>query len=190
MTREVKVKSVKTASLIPYARNARVHSETQVSQLAASIREFGWTNPILIDEENGVIAGHGRLMAAQKLGQEQVPVIELTGLTEAQKKAYILADNKLALNASWDSELLSIEVEELRAVGVDLELVGFSGGELEEILRDVWVSDLEAMGRIEATDSTAKGKLQITIEEKDREQIREAVTNLVDQLGLEGVTVG
>lgn len=103
----------KTADLIPYARNARTHSDEQVTQIASSIKEFGFNNPILIDGENGVIAGHGRLMAAKKLGLETVPTIELTGLSETQKKAYILADNKIALNSGWDYDTLKIEIEDL-----------------------------------------------------------------------------
>jgi DNA modification methylase len=117
-------------SLIPYARNSRTHSDAQVAQIAASIREFGWTNPILVDGENGIIAGHGRLSAARVLGMDKVPVIELDGLSETQKRAYIIADNKLALNAGWDDELLRVEFEELSAEGFDLDLTGFS---LEEI---------------------------------------------------------
>ena len=98
------------AKLTPYARNSRTHSDEQVSQIAASIKEFGWTNPILIDEKDGIIAGHGRLMAAQRLNEANVPTIRLSGLTEAQKKAYVIADNKLALNAGWDEEMLAVEV--------------------------------------------------------------------------------
>ena len=111
--------------LISYARNARTHSDGQMAQIAASIREFGWTNPVLVDGENGVIAGHGRLLAARKLGMSTVPVIELTGLTEAQKRAYIIADNKMALNAGWDDELLGLELGELATLGFDLSLTGF-----------------------------------------------------------------
>ena len=113
-------------ALTPFARNARTHSEAQVAEIAASIRAFGWTNPILVDEENGVIAGHGRLLAARKLGLVEVPVIELAGLSEAQKRALVIADNKLALNAGWDDELLGIELGELQALGFDLALTGFS----------------------------------------------------------------
>ena len=112
-------------SLIPYARNARTHSDAQVAQIAASIREFGWTNPVLVDGENGIIAGHGRVLAARKLGIEEVPCIELSHLTVAQKRAYILADNRLAENAGWDSDLLKIELGELRDMGMDLSLTGF-----------------------------------------------------------------
>jgi DNA modification methylase len=117
-------------ALIPYARNARTHSDAQVAQIAASIREFGWTNPVLVDGDNGIIAGHGRLLAARKLGMSQAPVIELAGLGEAQKRAYILADNKLALNAGWDDELLALEFADLASLGVDLSLTGFGEDEI------------------------------------------------------------
>ena len=117
-------------ALIPYARNARTHSETQVAQIAASIREFGWTNPVLVDGENGIIAGHGRLLAARKLGMPEVPVIELSGLSEPQKRAYIIADNKLALNAGWDAELLALEFGDLESLGFDLALTGFGSDEI------------------------------------------------------------
>lgn len=120
-------------ALIPYARNARTHSEAQVAQIAASIREFGWTNPVLVDGENGIIAGHGRLLAARKLGVAEVPVIELSGLTEAQKRAYIIADNKLALNAGWDEELLALEFGDLEALGFDLALTGFGSDEISTL---------------------------------------------------------
>ena len=120
--------------LIPYARNARTHNDAQVAQIAGSIREFGFTNPILIDEQGGIIAGHGRVLAARKLGLEIVPTITLRGLTEVQKRAYILADNKIALNAGWDDDLLKVELEELRDLDVDLDLIGFSDDELAEFL--------------------------------------------------------
>ena len=118
------------ADLIPYARNSRTHSDEQVAQIAASIKEFGWTNPILTDGDNGLIAGHGRLLAARKLGHKEVPTIELVGLTDTQKKAYIIADNRLALNAGWDNEMLKLEFDQLTELGFDVELTGFS---LDEI---------------------------------------------------------
>jgi DNA modification methylase len=132
MTSEIKMVAV--ASLIPYARNARTHSEDQVAQIAASIAEFGFTNPILTDGERGVIAGHGRLAAARKLELTEVPVIELTHLSAIQKKAYILADNRIAANAGWDDELLGVELTELKDAGFDLELMGFGDEELERLL--------------------------------------------------------
>jgi hypothetical protein len=122
--------SRKVEDLIPYARNSRTHSDAQVAQIAASVREFGWTNPVLIDGENGIIAGHGRVLAARKLGMDDVPCIELTGLTDAQRRAYIIADNKLALNGGWDEDMLRIELEELGEIGFDLDLIGFSDEEI------------------------------------------------------------
>ena len=120
--------------LIPYARNSRTHSEDQVAQIAASIREFGFTNPVLIGQDNDIIAGHGRVMAASKLGLDKVPCIRLGYLTETQKKAYVIADNKLALNAGWDDELLAIELTELDAEGFNLDLTGFNDEELAALL--------------------------------------------------------
>lgn len=124
----------KTADLIPYARNTRTHSEAQVAQIAGSIREFGFTNPVLIDGENGIIAGHGRVMAAQKLNMTEVPCIRLSHLTETQKRAYIIADNKLALNAGWDEELLGLELADLREADFDLGLIGFDADAIEAML--------------------------------------------------------
>ena len=120
--------------LIPYAKNARTHDEAHVAQIAASIRAFGWTNPILVDGENGVIAGHGRLLAARKLGMAAVPVIELDGLSEAEKRAYIIADNKIALNAGWDTDLLALEIGDLGDLGFDLSLTGFGDDEIAALL--------------------------------------------------------
>jgi DNA modification methylase len=122
-------------ALIPYARNARTHSEAQVALIAGSIREYGFTNPVLVDGENGIIAGHGRVMAARKLGLAQVPVIELAHLTEAQRRAYILADNKLAEQAGWDKTLLALELGDLQDMAVDLASLGFEAGELDALLR-------------------------------------------------------
>lgn len=124
------------SGLIPYARNSRTHSDAQVAQIAASIREFGFTNPVLIGADGGIIAGHGRVMAARKLGMEDVPCIELGHLTPAQRRAYVIADNRLALNAGWDEDMLRLELGDLQADGVDLELLGFTGDELSALLAD------------------------------------------------------
>jgi DNA modification methylase len=132
--RELSVTRRPLESLIPYARNARTHTEEQVAQIAASIREFGWTNPVLLDEQDGIIAGHGRVLAARKLGAAEVPCIVLAGLTDAQRKAYVIADNKLALNAGWDAELLAIELDDLKAASFDLSLLGFSDDELAALM--------------------------------------------------------
>jgi hypothetical protein len=110
----------KVEALIPYARNPRTHAEAQIAKIAASIVEYGWTNPILVDGDNGIIAGHGRLAAARKLGLDQVPVIELAHLTVAQKRALVIADNRLALDAGWDEEMLALELAELSEAGYDL----------------------------------------------------------------------
>jgi len=120
--------------LIPYANNSRTHSKEQVAQIASSIREFGFTNPILIDEADGIIAGHGRVLAARKLGLEEVPCIRLGHLTETQRKAYVIADNKLALNAGWDEQLLAVELSSLREVGFDLGIMGFDAESIEAAL--------------------------------------------------------
>lgn len=125
-------KTASVASLIPYARNSRTHSDAQVTKIAASIREFGFLNPIIVDGANGIIAGHGRVMAAQKLGLETLPVIEASHLTEAQKRAYIIADNRLALDAGWDNDLLKIELQDLQADGFDLSLTGFDIEEMKQ----------------------------------------------------------
>lgn len=124
----------KVDELIPYVRNSRTHSDEQVAQIAASIKEFGWTNPILVDGEGVIIAGHGRLLAGRKLGFTEVPTIELRDLTEAQKKAYVIADNRLALNAGWDNEMLTLELGELAAEGYNLDLLGFDTKELDALL--------------------------------------------------------
>ena len=132
--KKYKMQDRNVADLIPYVNNSRVHSDEQVLQICSSIREFGFTNPVLIDEENGVIAGHGRLMAAKKLDMEKVPCIILAGLSEAQKKAYVIADNQLALTASWNMEVLALEVEALQAEDFDLNILGFSDEELNNLV--------------------------------------------------------
>lgn len=123
-------KTMSISSLIPYARNSRTHSDDQVTKIAASIKEFGFLNPVIVDGENGIVAGHGRVMAAKKLGMDEVPVIEADHLTDAQRRAYVIADNRLALDSAWDDELLRVEFAELEGLGFDLELTGFS---LDEI---------------------------------------------------------
>ena len=134
--RESQVRLWPTNRLVPYARNPRTHSEEQVLQIAASIAEFGFTNPILVDSKAGILAGHGRLLAAQKLGLTEVPVIVLDHLSDTQKRAFIIADNRLALSAGWDEELLSAELAELEREGFDLGRTGFSDAELEALLAE------------------------------------------------------
>lgn len=131
----------KTADLIPYVNNSRTHSEEQVNQVASSIKEFGFTSPVLIDEQGGIIAGHGRVMAAKKLGLDEVPSIVLAGLTEAQKKAYVIADNQLPLNAGWDIDTLRLEVETLQELDFDLGVLGFDSEVLDKLL-DIELGEL------------------------------------------------
>jgi ParB family chromosome partitioning protein len=130
----VTIEQIKTSKLIPYARNTRTHSDAQVAQIAGSIREFGFTNPVLIDAENGIIAGHGRVLAAGKLGMDKVPCIRLSHLTDTQRRAYIIADNKLALNSGWDEAMLGLELSDLREADFNLGLIGFDADEIERAL--------------------------------------------------------
>lgn len=130
----MQIELIDIEKLIPYAMNARTHSDAQVAQIAGSIKEFGFTNPCLIDEENGLIAGHGRVMAARKLKINEIPCIRLAHLSEVQKKAYILADNRIALNSGWDIELLKVELEKLKIEDVDLKMLGFDDVELDAII--------------------------------------------------------
>lgn len=139
---QVQIKQVAVEKLIPYVRNSRTHSDAQVAQIAASIKEFGWTNPILVDGTNGIIAGHGRLLAARKLGQTEVPVIELAHMTESQKKAYVIADNQLAMNAGWDTSMLTLELSDLKEVGFSLDILGFDPKELDNLLQPEQVDGL------------------------------------------------
>lgn len=160
----LKVEYKKVTDLIPYARNARTHSDEQIAQIAASIKEFGWTNPILIDGENGIIAGHGRLAAARKLNLETVPCIELAGLTETQKKAYILADNRLPQNAGWDDSLLKLEIEDLQNWGVSVESLGFDDAEIKALFPDAETESENADAEISeppADPVTKKGDVWI-----------------------------
>lgn len=164
----MKITQKKVTELIPYVKNSRTHSDEQVAQIAASIKEFGWTNPILVDGSNGIIAGHGRLMAARKLGYKDVPTIELADLTETQKKAYIIADNKLALNAGWDNELLMIELEGILADGFELELMGFDPSELDNNSIDYDILDDEDLdGTMSDMANGVRKAIQIEFEPED-----------------------
>lgn len=138
---KIRVIKKRVEELIPYCRNSRTHSDAQVAQIAASIREFGFINPVLVDAENNIIAGHGRVLAARKLGLEEVPCVLHDHLTETQRKAYILADNKLALNAGWDEDMLRLELGELGDMGFDLELTGFDEVEVEALNHNVNIDD-------------------------------------------------
>jgi len=148
--------------LIPYAKNARTHDDAQVSQIAGSIAEFGFVNPILVGDDNVIIAGHGRLMAAQQLGLREVPVIVLAHLSEAQRRALVIADNKIAENAGWNEDLLKLELADLKDIGFDLDLIGFSDEELDELLGgddDAGESDEDAVPEIEQEPVSQNGDL-------------------------------
>ena len=155
----MKITQKKVTELIPYVNNSRTHSDEQVAQIAASIKEFGWTNPILVDGTNGIIAGHGRLLAARKLGYTEVPTIELADLTETQKKAYIIADNRLALNAGWDNEMLTIELNDLLADGFALEMLGFDPKELAALLEPEVIEGLTDEDAVPEVPEEPKTKL-------------------------------
>jgi len=131
----MKIESIAVEKLIPYARNARKHSDEQVAQIAASIREFGFNNPVLIDKENGIVAGHGRVLAARKLELEKVPCVRLDHLSDSQRRAYIIADNRLTeTGGGWDDEMLAVELSELREINFDLDLTGFDASAIERFL--------------------------------------------------------
>jgi len=150
--------------LIPYAKNARTHSDEQVAQIAGSIKEFGFNNPVLVDKDNSIIAGHGRVMAARKLGMDKVPVVILNHLTESQRKAYILADNRIALNSGWDSSMLSVELQDLKD-DIDLSLLGFDPDELDALLNPVeeteGLTDEDAVPEVPVEPKTKLGDIYI-----------------------------
>ena len=160
--------------LIPYARNARTHSDDQVAQIAASMREWGWTNPVLVDEDGGIIAGHGRIMAARQLGLTEVPCMVANGWTEAQKRAYVIADNKLALNAEWDSELLRLEIHALDESDFDIVNLGFDGEELSALEFDSGAA-LDNMPELPDGDKEPFQQMTFTLHDEQAEQVRAAI---------------
>lgn len=168
-----KITQRKVTALVPYARNSRTHSDEQVAQIAASINEWGFTNPILVDPDGGIIAGHGRLLAAQRLGIDEVPTMTAVGWTEAQKRAYVIADNKLALNSDWDMELLRIELDDLSDLNFEMDLVGFSPDDFEALNFD---SDAEAeMPDLNDGDREPFQQMTFTMHDDQVEQVKEAI---------------
>mgnify|MGYP003644814905 CR=1 FL=1 len=163
-------------SLIPYARNARTHSDEQVAQIAASIKEWGWTTPVLVDEDGQIIAGHGRVMAARKLGIEEVPVMIARGWTEAQRRAYVLADNKLALNSGWDDQLLKIELDSLKTEGFDMDLLGWDVLPEFEAVPDYSILDEEDVSsKMDEMSDGVKKAIQIEFEPEHYEEAFELI---------------
>lgn len=181
--------TVKVADVIPYARNPRTHSSAQVTKLAASIKEFGFTNPILIDEEGMVIAGHGRVMAAQKLGLEEVPSITLIDLTPAQKKALVIADNRLAEDAGWDNEMLTGLIHDLNEEGFDLGLTGFDDDEVYNFLKPISDDDMEIGSNSDESSSSGGkdymsfGDSKIPVTEAEIARLTKALNDYVDENG-------
>ncbi len=185
---KLKISYKRVADLLPYARNARTHSDAQIAQIAASIREFGFTQPILLDGENGIIAGHGRWQAAFKMGMAEVPTIDLGHMTESQKKAYIIADNKLALNSGWDEQLLELEIQDLRDAGYDIDILAFDPSELKSA--DVDYSVLEDEEIDDQLDEMSKGvrkAIQIEFEPEHYAEAQELVKWWREQGGYVGM---
>ena len=170
------------ADLIPYANNARTHSDEQIAQIAASIKEFGFTNPILLDGTNGIIAGHGRLMAARKLSLDTVPCIELSHLSDKQKKAYILADNRLAMNSGWDENMLRFELSDIGESGFNLDLIGFDIEYLSKLFDESKGIKIDDVINTEIID-----KLIVKFKPDDRIEVINAVSNALKRI--EGASV-
>jgi len=173
---KLKIQYKPLKDLIPYARNSRTHNSMQVAQIAASIKEFGFTNPILTDGANGIVAGHGRFEAAFKLGMNEVPTIDLSHLSDTQKRAYVIADNKIALNSGWDSELLALEISDLKDAGYDIGILAFDPSELNNDDVDYSVLDNEEIDA--QLDDMAKGvrkAIQIEFEPEHYEEAQELV---------------
>lgn len=165
-----------TTDLIPYARNSRTHSDIQVGQIAASIREFGFRVPVLIDGENGIIAGHGRVLAALKLGLDEVPTVDGSDMTEVQRKMYVIADNKIALNAGWDEDVLMLEIEDLRGMGADIDLLAFDPSEIQGNKVDYSVLDDEDVdGEADDMAKGVKKAIQIEFDIDDYAEAQELI---------------
>lgn len=170
-----KIEHLKVEDLLPYATNSRTHSPEQVAQIAASMVEFGWTNPVLIDARGTIVAGHGRVMAARKLGMETVPCIRLGHLTPAQVRAYVIADNKLALNAGWDEETLKAELDILKEEGFDIGLTGFSDAELEKLLGQ-FAADAGEMPALSDGDRKPFQQKTFVLHDEQAEEVEAAIS--------------
>lgn len=164
--------------LIPYARNAKIHDENNINLIAGSIKSFGFNNPVLLDGENGIIAGHGRVLASKKLGIKQIPTIELQGLSDAEKRAYIIADNRLTEKSEWDKDMLGLELADLKALNIDLDSIGFNENEVNELL------GVEGeLPEIEDRDAPMNKTVTFTF---DTEEDFEEVMSKIDQFKEEG----
>jgi hypothetical protein len=179
----MKIEHLKTSDLIPYARNAKKHDAAQVAELAGSIREFGFNNPVLIDRDNGIIAGHGRVLAAQSLALEKIPCIRLGHLTDTQRRAYILADNRLAeIGGGWDMEMLKLEISDLIEADINFEIMGFSNDELEDFIQPTSTPDTGAQMSDEAQNEYLNGgvkKFEIYVEIDRYDEVK----TMLDRVG-------
>lgn len=176
MAEKMKIVYKKTEDLIPYARNSRTHSEYQINQIASSIKEFGFRVPVVIDGENGIIAGHGRILAALKLGIEEVPTVDGSDMTETQKRLYVIADNKIALNAGWNEEVLMLEIDDLKNMGADIELLAFDPSELQINNPDYSVlDDVDLDDEIDDMESGVKKAIQIEFEAEHYAEAQELI---------------
>lgn len=164
--------------LVPYERNSRTHSDEQIAQLVDSINEFGFTNPILVDESNGVIAGHGRLLAAKKLGMNEVPCVLLAGLSDAQKRAYVIADNQLALNAGWNLDMLKLEIDDLKDLDFDIDLLGFDSAFIENI--DEFLDFSDKNKELDMDDFDDWMELKFKFSSEQYEKVRTALRKFGD----------
>ena len=171
--------------LKPYEKNAREHSEQQIAQIAASIVEFGFLNPILVDSHDGIVAGHGRLSAAKELALDVVPVVVLDHLTENQKKAYILVDNKLAENATWNEELLAEEIIKLNLQDFDLNILGWTDEEIQALQEDGWSSDIESIEKNEENLDGIMGKIVIKLDPDNKDQVVDFISNYCSENNIE-----
>lgn len=179
-TQPLKIEYLPLKSLIGYDKNARTHSPDQVDQIAASISEFGFTNPVLIDERKIIIAGHGRVEASKKLGLETVPTITLSGLTEAQRRAYVLADNRIALNAGWDENLLAAELADLQDIDFPIDLLGFTDADLERLLPEA--KPLESMPVLSNAPKPEFQQITFTLHNEQAARLKAAM-NLARSMG-------
>jgi ParB-like chromosome segregation protein Spo0J len=177
-------------ALIPYAMNSRTHSPRQIDLLAGSIKEFGWTNPVLIDGERGIIAGHGRVMAAQKLGLKEVPTLELSHLTPGQARAYVIADNRLAeIGSGWDTDILAQELGSLNEDGFNLEAIGYDKAALDALLEG-WTPDMDKIDKVEPDDAPLNATIKVKCPQEIAEAVEEAIKEAVAAAGFTDVEVG
>jgi ParB-like chromosome segregation protein Spo0J len=170
-----KIEAIAIEKLIPYARNSRTHSDEQIAQISGSIKEFGFNNPVLIDADDGIIAGHGRVLAARKLGLDKVPCIRLGHLNDTQKKAYIIADNKIALNSGWNDEMLKLELEELKRADFDTTLIGWATLPDFDAAADYSVLEADVDAELDAMSDGVKKAIQIEFDPDEYQEAQELV---------------